>query len=139
MAVAFGDLTKYILIFIFKHYNHFQSVHFIISIFPEWPAIGLGFLVYNSVIFRIQRLLLSSFYDHWFWKCWRHHLNRAHDYFLRGIVWHVFYIWMILFDFMISLRFQVFKPALKAYKSVDISCPMFCQGKVRGGSVWKLF
>ena len=45
----------------------------------ERANIDLGFLVDNSILFWIERLLLSSFYNHWFWKCWQNHFERAHD------------------------------------------------------------
>ena len=31
---------------------------------------GLGFLADNFILFKIERILLSSYYDHWFWNCW---------------------------------------------------------------------
>ena len=35
----------------------------------------LGFLVENSILIRKERMLISSFCNHWFWK----YLNTSHD------------------------------------------------------------
>ena len=45
----------------------------------NFAIVVLGFLVDNDILFRIVRLLLSSFYDHWFWKYWQNHLSTGDD------------------------------------------------------------
>ena len=46
------------------------------SEFHSRKVIDHRHLVDHSILYRVERLLRSSFYGHCFWKCWWNHLNR---------------------------------------------------------------
>ena len=93
LIVVYCAYTKngYPHFFFFKTNNHFliQGYHFMHLLKISGNSAetssaaerdnGLGFLVDNGLLFRIERNVLSLLCKKWFLKCWRNHLNWGHD------------------------------------------------------------